>query len=366
MVINLIITNAAMLFSGGRDIISLNMRNLGVVFSGRLQSFFLWLLGLWIIMFMSTLGWQAVSSYISGDGFDVSTGQFWITTVFLFAPYLLVAGYMLRSLAARIAFYRLLRKQIVIAEYQPPKVLLPVEAGVLADDDFSLNELAATLKDLELRGNIGIKEEGHELGLTLHNKHGLSAPETVFLNSLFSRHHHFSTAEAYAARHMLSCGQALASATRADLAYNGLINKNPAPNKVLRDAFKIFVGFAALIQILLTVGVVTAPEEIFNVVYPRYPMDISQPLLILGVIVATIALVLSGFWMRKLTGGHGLKNWRYVAGLKLYLDKVYKGRFYREGRLMVSERELRNFYPYALALGVEQDFTRKLERSLFL
>ncbi len=342
------------------------MRNLGVVFSSRLQSFFLWLLGLWILMFISTIGWQAVSSYISGGGFDVSALQFWLTTVLLFTPYLLVAGYMLRSLAARVAFYRLLRKQIVIAEYEPPKVLLPVEAGLLADDDFSLPELAGTLKDLELRGHIQIKEGGGELSFTLERKEGLGTPEAVFVNSLFGNHRQFSTGQPYGARHLLACGHALAASTRSELAYQGLVPKSRTPNQVLRGGFKIFVVFAALIQILLTTGVVVAPEEIFNVVYPRYPMNLSQPLLVVGLILTTVTLILSGFWVRKLDGDHGLKNWRYVAGLKLFLEKVYKGRFYQDGKLTTSERELRTFYPYAIALGVDREFTRKLERSLFL
>ncbi|HEU4984898.1 MAG TPA: hypothetical protein VFT58_04605, partial [Nitrososphaera sp.] len=266
--------------------------------------------------------------------------------------------------AARIAFYRLLKRQIVVTEYEPPKVLLPVEAGVLMDDDFSLPELAATLKNLELHGHISIEEHDYEMKFILHNKDGLGVLETTFLNNLFHRDRHFSTAEAYSASRLLSAGRVLASATRSELVYAGQLPKNSTFKKVLRQTFRFFVGFAALVQILLTAGVVTAPEQIFSIGYPRFPMHISEPILDVVIIAATIILIASGFWMRKLTDSHGLKNWRYVAGLKLYLEKVYKGRFYRDGRLTVSQRELRTFYPYAIALGVEKEFTRKLERSL--
>lgn len=343
------------------------MRNLGVVFSGRLQSFLLWLLGLWMIMFLSTMAWQVVASYISGEGFDVDVFYFWTITLIFFVPYLFVAGYMLRSLTARIALYRTLKRQIVVAEYEPPQVLLPVEAGVLADDDFSLPELAATLKNLELRGHISIEErEDGEFNFVLHNKDALGVLETTFLNSLFQRDRHFSTSGPNSRRHLLSTGRVLASATRNELVYAGQLPRSSTFKKILRQAFRFFLGFAVAIQMLLTAGVVTAPEETFSIGYPRFPMHISEPILDAGVIIATLALIASGFWVRKLTDGTGLKNWRYVAGLKLYLDKVYKGRFYKNGKLTVSQRELRTFYPYAIALGVEREFTNKLERALLL
>ena len=78
------------------------MRNLGVVFSNRLQSFLLCLLGLWMIFLISTMAWQITSSYIAGEGFDTTIGMVWAITLFFFTPYLFVAAYLLRSLAARI------------------------------------------------------------------------------------------------------------------------------------------------------------------------------------------------------------------------------------------------------------------------
>lgn len=342
------------------------MRNLGVVFSGRLQSFLLWLLGLWMIMFLSTMAWQVVASYIAGEGFDTGVFEFWTITLVFFVPYLFVAGYMLRSLAAQIALYRTLRRQIVIAEYEPPRVLSPVEAGMLADDDFSLSELAATLKNLELRGHISIEEREHEFNFVLQNKNGLDVLETTFMNSLFQRDRSFSTSGPNSSRRLLSAGEVLASATRSELIYAGQLPRGSIFKKFLRAAFRFFLGFAVLVQILLTAGVVAAPEKIFSIGYPRFPMHLSEPILIVGIIVATIAFIASGFWMRKITDDNGLKNWRYVAGLKLYLDQVYKGRFYRDGKLTVSQGELRTFYPYAIALDVEREFTRKLERALLL
>lgn len=340
------------------------MRNLGVVFSNRLQSFLLCLLGLWMIFLISTMAWQITTSYIAGEGFDASVDMVWNITLILFTPYLFVAGYLLRSLARRIAFYRLLRRQIVIAEYAPPKVLLPVEAGLLVDDDFSLPELAATLQDLKLRGYISIEEHGPELSFALLRKDGLSTPEATFINSLFQTERTLTTHGVDASRRLLAAGRILANAARSELVYGGQLPKSSYASKVLRKAFVVFLGLAAIVQIILTAGIVTAPEQVLSINYPRYPMDISEPVLVIGILAATVAFIIGGFWTRTLSDDDGLKNWRYVAGLKLFLEKVYKGRFYRDGKLTVSPRELRTFYPYAIALGVERDFTRKLERSL--
>ena len=73
---------------------------------------------------------------------------------------------------------------------------------------------------------------------------------------------------------------------------------------------------------------------------------------------------LSGFRRTALTDSRGLKNWHYVAGLKMYLEKTYKDRFYRDGQQMATDSEMRAFYPYAIAFGIERKFENRLRRAL--
>jgi len=50
------------------------MRTLGIIFSSRLQSLLLCMLGLWILFFAGTAAWQVVSAYLGSGYFDVPIG----------------------------------------------------------------------------------------------------------------------------------------------------------------------------------------------------------------------------------------------------------------------------------------------------
>jgi hypothetical protein len=282
----------------------------------------------------------------------------------VFFPYFLVAAVMLRSLAARLALFHKLRRQIVVPEYSPPEVLTPAEAGLLVDNDFTFNEVAGTLKDLELRGCIGILEKGNEIEVWPLDLTKADDIERRFLQTLFGDKDYYSTG-GNASASLLGAGKELARATRERLVQGGQLPKSRAVHKVVRGLFGLVASFAVLIQLVLTAAMLN-PEKIFNIGYPRYPMHASEPLLEATMVLVVVAIVLNGFWQRSLADDNGLKNWRYVAGLKMFIEKVYKDRFYRDGKQMASDGDMRTFYPYALALGIEKRFTEKLKRALVL
>src|SRR2546428_2435099 len=133
------------------------MDKLGLVFSSRVRSAALCVLALWILAVLGTSFFQILGAYLGGGGFD-ATARHVILTNMLLLPYYVAAAVILRSLAARLALFHKLRQHIVVAEYSPPEVLSPLEAGLLAANNFRFQHLAAMLKDLEVRGCIAIIE----------------------------------------------------------------------------------------------------------------------------------------------------------------------------------------------------------------
>ena len=341
------------------------MNSLGIVFSSRLRSVLLTLLGIWVVFELATMAQQVMSAYLAGDGFDVPLNGFWMVSLIFFIPYFLTAGYMLHELAARVAFYRLVKRQIVIAEYQPPAVLSAVEAGLMLDNVFGLPELAAELKKLELTGVISIQDKPLELSIALLQPNGLEPQEAMFVRTLFAN----SVDGRLIINHdtgsrILSAGGELATETRAQLVANGEIARSGWTTRVLKVLFNIFLAMAVLVEAIETIALIADPHGTLSVGYPRYPMNISEPLFMIGLIALVLILVASGFYQRTLAGHQGLKNWRYVAGLRVYIEIVYKGHFYHNGVPTATTAELQQFYPYAIALGIETSFTRRLERAL--
>jgi hypothetical protein len=342
------------------------MDKLGIVFSSRVRSALLCVLALWILVMLSTSAAQIIVSYINGQGFDTPIQTVILIDILIFLPYYVVAAVILRSLAARIALFHLLRRQIVVPEYSPTEVLSPAEVGLLVDNDFSLNEVAATLKDLELRGCIRIGGSGSVVELHSLSLRDTSDIERQFLQTLFQNNDRFTINGPTNANLLLKAGKQLANNARNRLVLGGQLPRQPAIRKLVRSIFNIFVGFAFLLQLLLTFTATNPNSQIFSVGYPRYPMNISELILEAVIVLAVLIIISSGFWQHSLADDHGLKNWRYVAGLKMFIEKTYKDRFYRDGHQMATDNDLRAYYPYAIALGIERHFTEKLKRSLLL
>ena len=87
------------------------MEKLGIVFYGRVKSILVGLLSLWMAFFIITLFQQGIGAYLSKQGFDVTVAEFLVITWLLFFPYFLISGFIFRALAARLAFYHLVKKQ---------------------------------------------------------------------------------------------------------------------------------------------------------------------------------------------------------------------------------------------------------------
>jgi hypothetical protein len=340
------------------------MDKLGIVFSGRVRSASLCVLALWILLRLVTGGAEIMGSYLAGGGFDTPIRSVVWIDLTIFLPYFIVAAVFLRSLAARLALFHRLRRQIVVPEYSPPEVLSPAEAGLLVDNDFTFNEIAGTLKDLELRGCVTITEKAHEFTMLPKNIENATQDELLFLETLWHENGEFSTNTPGSGRILLDAGRDLATATRQKLVEGGQLPASRAVHKIVRSVVKMFIIFALLVQAMLTYAVITNPHQVFSIGYPRYPMSFIEPTLEVLAEILVLVIVLSGFRQRSLADDHGLKNWRYVAGLRMFIEKAYKDRFYRDGQQMASEGDMRTFYPYAIALGVEKRFAKKLKASL--
>lgn len=340
------------------------MEKFGIVFSDRLRTVLLTILSIWVLAELGQMTYQLLQAYVQNTGFDVTVGQMAAITLLLFTPYYLAVGYTMRSLTTRIALYLEMKKQIVIAEYSPPDVLAPAEAGLLIDDDFTLNETAAVIKDLELRGHLLLDTSGSTIKLTyVRSASPMRDHEIFFIQTLFHNDDTFIISRKNADT-FLQAGTFLGREVRSNLTDEGILSAQISQRKIFRFIFKIFVCLAAFLQAVWTITLLNNPKTILEVSYPRYPMSIVEPIIMVFVALLTIGIMLSGFWNKRLTDKHGLKNWRYVAGLKSYLETVYKGRFYDGSTLTVSKTELHNFYPYAIAFGIETTLADQMSRAL--
>lgn len=335
------------------------MEKLGIVFYGRVKSILVGLLSLWIAVFIFLSLQQDIGAYLNKQGFDVTIHDFLLATWALFFPYLLVSALFIRSLTARLAFYRVLKRQIVYPEYEPPAVLSPAEAGLLMDNEFHMSEVAATIINLELKGNLSLKDDG----MHLLNQRGLSPTEEEFIEDLFGSQNQFAINPANSTP-MLDAGKKLAENTRQQLIKDAQLTPSRKSHKTARLFIILLVCLAVFVQLLLTVGFLMGPKEFFSINYPRYPMTLAEPVSTIITLVIFFVIAFSGFWQKTFKNNDSITKWQYVAGLKVYIETVYKNNFYDGSQLLVSQKELKTFYPYAVALGIEKDFTDQLEHSM--
>ncbi|HSX34972.1 MAG TPA: hypothetical protein VLF62_04985 [Candidatus Saccharimonadales bacterium] len=341
------------------------MNKLGIVFSGRVRSALTGTLALWVLLYMSTYNGEVVAAYLGGSGFD-ATARAAVIHLLLFLPYYLLAAVVLHGLAMRLALFHALKRHITSVEYMPAQVLTPIEASLLANGRFTINGLAGTIKDLELRGCLSVTKNGGNMVIRPANMAVVTDDERTFIMALAGATGEFSTAHTQSTETLLAAGHTYSEVVRAKLVGSGQLVANSGSTSVIRASTSLLLWIMLAAQSVLTVHGITSANGFFHVGYPRYAMAGSEPLLAAAGSLLVFAIGVGGFWRRNLTDAHGLKNWRYVAALRVLIEKTYKDRFYRDGKQMASEQDMRTFYPYALALGVERRFSDELRRALGL
>jgi hypothetical protein len=339
---------------------------LGIVFFSRVRSALLCTTALWVLVALGILTTELVTCYLNGAGFDADVHHVLCVDVLFMIPLFLAAAFVFRTLAIRLTLFHLMKKQIGVSEHQPPAVLTPLEASLIVDNGLSFNKIAATIKDLELRGCIRISQDPAYIKIELLNDNEANSEEKTFLDTILENTTSFSTDTPTSKATLLAAGKILVQSVQKKLVDQSLISRNYGFYKAARILVNILIAAVVIVQLYFTVIVLLPNSQTFTIGYPRYHMIAAEPILELSLLCSVMIIGLSGFKQQALTDKGGLKNWRYVAALKVYIEKTYKDRFYRDGHQLATDYELQSFYPYAIAFGIERKFAKRLKSLLSL
>lgn len=204
--------------------------------------------------------------------------------------------------------YSLRKRQIVVAQYDPPKSMSPAEIGHLEDDSSSMAEVTATLIDMAVRGYIKITQT-----------------EKTGITSIFGgKEYRFRKAQPLEALPLLTKSE-----------------------KVLYDA-------------IFSNGEDVALQDIEEDVISEAIIEFQS--------LTKTTLESKGFYNTK--GGittkgdlseSGAKEWALVEGFKLYLNVVEKDRLAFTDAPAKTPQRFSAILPYAIALGVEKQWTKQFE-----
>lgn len=247
------------------------------------------------------------------------------------------------------------RLRPITVAYEPPERLTPAEVGTLADDSPDIRDITATVVDLAVRGYLRISETTTPqlFGLwnsreyTFHREKlarewgDLPAHERLLLKALFNDGAaalvSLSTLENKFYRSLPGIRDAIFDALLARRYYT------QRPDRVTR---RYFVG-GLILGLVLTFGLAFLAEH--------WGM---APLVSLGSGIAS-GLIVIGFGRimpaRTVGGTRALEG---VLGFEEFLTKVEADRF---DRIVKTPELFEKFLPYAMALGVEKNWTNAFE-----
>lgn len=299
--------------------------------------------------------------------------------------------------------------KIIIPEYQPPKDLSPAEAGVLYDTKFGDREVTATIVDLAMRKFISINlvpedefADGNKVfEFTLlrddDDLFDLLDHEQAILNGLFGVVSSRFTervqkglvdpvAKAQAERYRVGTKESMIGNTvRID-------ELKPYFYQYVRDAHnRIYQNLIAggyitqsnpLIRTLLMIvgisGIIVLLIEIFHGpitrTFPELPLsafdsNIAIGAGIIGSVLLSLGIALGVHDKRSGRTPHGKKAKQYIDGFLLYLriaeaDRLKGTQSPHTVEYSNSGAEIyRTYLPYAIALGLEKDWTSKFDPS---
>jgi uncharacterized membrane protein len=239
--------------------------------------------------------------------------------------------------------------------YEPPQRLTPAELGTLIDNSPDLRDITATLVDLAVRGFLRIEErqESRLLGLwssstfylhqlkTESERTDLKPHEQVIMSGIFTNH------------------------TTEVVPLSELENRFYVYLDRIKDSlFKQLLerGYYAyrpdrVKQVYTAIGIVMAIASLFGAVMLQEHYGIaSQPSILAGVLSG---LIIIGFGRimpaRTIRGTRALEQ---VLGFEEFLTRVESDRFQRVTK---TPQMFEKFLPFAMALGVEQNWVRAFE-----
>lgn len=300
---------------------------------------------------------QILISYANHEGFDVPATNFYYELI-LFVPFFITNGFLLRLLIERWRILQRSKRMTHIAEYDAVEGFTPAHAGLLIDNDIRTEEVIATLYDLERRGILAINDTAITLLIT---EASVTAPEKELIDVLFSESSNFKL-DRSSAMLFLSASDTFRKAMLLEMREHNMLPMPIFKTKHSQRLMSLIFLIASYVSIVLFVFLIKSPLYILMVQYPRYPMNIGQPVVAILLILLVLVVACSGLISSTFTT-KGRLNWRFAAGYRLYIETVFKGKF-EYGARSFHDKEMKTVLPYAIAFSLEKkpvnDFLRKL------
>ena len=247
------------------------------------------------------------------------------------------------------------RLRPITVAYEPPQKLTPAELGTLIDNSPDLRDITATLVDLAVRGFLRIEErqESRLLGLWsssafyLHQLKtesewtDLKPHERVIMSGIFANRSTTVVALSELENRFYAHLDGIKGALFTQLLERGYYAHRP-------DRVK---------QVYMAIGIVIAIASPFGAAMLQEHYGIaSQPGILSGLLSG---LIIIGFGRimpaRTIRGTRALEQ---ILGFEEFLTRVESDRFQR---VIKTPQMFEKFLPFAMALGIEQNWVRAFE-----
>ncbi|HXW07443.1 MAG TPA: DUF2207 domain-containing protein [Vicinamibacterales bacterium] len=241
----------------------------------------------------------------------------------------------------------------IAARYEPPDNLTPAELGTLADGTPDMRDITATMVDLAVRGYIHITESKAEylFGLMSNTEY------TFTLTKPRDSWSGLRTYERDLLGGMFASGDSVTLSQLKNRFYRNLPRlKNDLYGMLVRNGFYTArpdrVRALYLVGALVAGAVIAVAGGVIMTSLGRQPVSAIIAGVVSGLIVAIF-----GFFMPSRTI-RGTRELEKVRGFQEFLARVEGDRMER----MITTPELfERFLPYAMALGVEDNWARAFE-----
>jgi hypothetical protein len=338
-----------------------------IMYSKRIVTLLYSLVGIIILITMGLVYAQFFNAYMTLRVFDVDAISFIVIGILLFFPLWFVGAVILRACIQRLRLSLWIRGAIKNVSYSTN--LSPAEAGYLVDYTYSIRELVATLLDLHFKGVIKIAvEDTHKVVIS----HGTNTSE------LLSRYEQTVVNEFGKLKNEsfddFSDSKIVTIAMRAhtllvdDLIHRKIINADRLPTLPMKILFRIICIIAGFISIILLSTLVSDSESIFTIGYPRYPIEFTQALTLIGIGAIIVAILISSLWPRFNTNYRSAQYaaWIDAAGFYMYVKGVYRYRLSEQNIHMQDTATIRNNTAHAIAYGVLSPTPQLLRKIIAL
>src|SRR6266436_201960 len=248
------------------------------------------------------------------------------------------------------------RLRPIAAQYEPPDQLTPGEAGTLVDNSADMRDITSTIVDLAVRGYLVIEEHQKDRMLGLfHDKDynfilkkdraewaKLKPHEQVLLNGIFSSGTVGETVSMSSLENRFYTNlPGIKNSLFASLVTHGYYRRRPDSVRSAYIGVGVFIG-----ALSIWVGSGVASK-----------LGMAPLTFIIAGVLSALVICAFGWFMPARTE-QGARALEGVLGFEDFLNHVESDRF---NRMIKTPQMFEKFLPYAMALGVEKNWSKAFQ-----